>query len=190
MREVRHEKIFYALQRAGPRHGIDRDDHGQHDQHRHHELRHALNAVFHASEDDRQRQRGKHDEADLRRDAVGDKRGKIAVGGQRTAPPERVIGQIFDDPAADDRVIRHDQDRDDCVDPAAEPQPAGCSERLERADRAFARHAAQRRLGDDHGIAERHGQQDIDQQEDPAAVFRGQIREAPDVPKANGRARR
>ena len=190
MREVRHEKIFYALQRAGPRHGIDRDDHGQHDQHRHHELRHALNAVFHASEDDRQRQRGKHDEADLRRDAVGDKRGKIAVGGQRTAPPERVIGQIFDDPAADDRVIRHDEDGDDRVDPAAEREPALFAKGRESAHRALLGHPAQSRLRHDHGIAERHGQQDIDQQEDPAAVFRGQIREAPDVPKANGRARR
>ena len=150
----------------------------------------TLHAVAHTGKDNAQREQAEQQKGQFCLQAVGDKGGEVAVCCQITAAAAQILGQIVDDPAADDRVIRHDQDRNNCIDPPAEPQPAGCSERLERTDRAFARHAAQRRLGDDHGIAERHGQQDIDQQEDPAAVFRGQIREAPDVPKANGRARR
>ena len=188
MLDVRHEEVFDARQRARARHGIDGDDDRQHDQHRHHELGYALDAVFHAREDDRQRQHRKNDEAELRGHAVRDERAEIAVSRELAAVAEDILGQVFDDPAADDRVIRHDEDGDDRVDPAAEFQPAGAAERVERANRALAGHAAERGLCYDHGIAERHGQNDVDEQENTAAVFGGQIRKAPDVAEADGRA--
>ena len=57
-----------------------------------------------------------------------------------------------------------------------------------RPGRSFAGHAADGGLGHDHGIAEGHGQDDIDQQENAAAVLGGQVGKAPDVPQADGRA--
>ena len=58
--------------------------------------------------------------------AAGDKGGEIAVRGQLAAVAADVLGQILDDPAADDRVIGHDQDGDDGVDPAAEANARPC----------------------------------------------------------------
>ena len=103
---------------------------------------------------------------------------------------QQIFGQILDDPAADDRIIGHDQYGDNGVDPAAEAQSGPIAEGLIRADGAFAGHAADGGFDDNHRIAEGHGQDDIDQQENAAAVLCGQIGEAPDVPQPDGRARR
>ena len=54
----------------------------------------------------------------------------------------------------------------------------------------FSGHAANGGLGYDHRIAEGHRQNNVDQQENTAAVFGRQIGKAPDVPQADGRARR
>ena len=184
--KIRHEEIFDARQRARPRDGIPRDQHGEHDEHRHHQPGDALNAVAHARVDDKQRRQREDDEAQLGGQAVGDERAEIAVGRQRVAVAEQVFHQILDDPAADDRVIRHNENRDDGVEPAARRQPARFAEGLKRADGAFAGHAADGGFRDDHGIAEGQRQQDVDQQEDAAAVLGRQIGEAPDVAKAHG----
>ena len=112
---------------------------------------------------------------------------KVAVCGQLTAVAADVVGQIPDDPAADDRVIRHDEDGDDGVYPAAEGAPA-LADGGECAHRAFPGHPAQRRLGNDHGVAEGEGEDDVDEQEDAAAVLGRKIGEAPDVAEAHRRA--
>ena len=56
------------------------------------------------------------------------------------------------------------------------------------AHRAFAGHPAQRRLGHDHGVAEGEGEDDVDEQEDAAAVLGRKIGKAPDVAEAHRRA--
>ena len=96
-----------------------------------------------------------------------------------------IVRQIADDPAADDRIIGHDQDGDDGVDPAAPCKPALFAKGAESAHRAFSGHAAQCGLGHDHRVAEGDRQQDIDEQENAAAVFGRQIGETPDVAQAH-----
>ena len=98
-----------------------------------------------------------------------------------------ILGQIVDDPSADDRIIGDDQDGDDGVDPAAERQPLPLAKMAVSAHRAFAGHPAQRRFGNDHGVAKGDSQQDVDEQKNAAAVFCGQIREAPDVSQPDRR---
>ena len=120
------------------------------------------------------------------RQPAGNERGEIAVARERVAVAQQVFRQILDDPAADDRVIRHDEHRDDGVEPAARRQPARPAERLECADRAFAGHAANRGFRDDHRIAEGQRQKNINQQKNAAAVFGRQIRKAPDVAQPHG----
>ena len=95
-------------------------------------------------------------------------------------------GQVPDDPSADDRVVRHNQNGNDGVDPAAEPQPALFAERRERADRAFAGHTAQCGFRHNHCVAESYGQHNVDQQKNTAAVFGGKVGETPDVAKPDG----
>ena len=98
-----------------------------------------------------------------------------------------ILGQIVDDPSADDRIIGNDQDGDDGVDPAAERQPLPLAKMAVSAHRAFAGHPAQRRFSNDHGVAKGDSQQDVDEQKNAAAVFCGQIREAPDVSQPDRR---
>ena len=96
-----------------------------------------------------------------------------------------ILRQIADDPAADDRIVRHDQNGDDRIDPAAEPQAALFAKGAKGTHRAFVGHAAQCRFGHDHGVAKGDGQHDVHQQKNAAAVFRGEIRKPPDVAKAH-----
>ena len=187
---IGHEEVLYALQRAGTGDGIGADDQRQQHEDGHHDLGDALDAVFNAGEDDDQRQRRKDEEAQLRGKAARDERAKIAVRGHEMRLTQQIFGQILDDPAADDRIVGHDQYGDNGVDPAAEAQSGPIAEGLVRADGTLAGHAADGGFGDDHRIAEGHGQDDIDQQENAAAVLCRQIGEAPDVPQPDGRARR
>ena len=101
--------------------------------------------------------------------------------------PRHIFRQILDDPTANDGIIGHNQNRDDGVDPTAEAQRGPVPERFVSADRAFFGHAADRGFGNDHRVAEGHGQDDVDQQKNAAAVFGGEIGEAPDVSKTYGR---
>ena len=58
-------------------------------------------------------------EADLRGKSVGDKAGEIVVSRECLSVSQKILKQVFDDPAADHGIVRHDQDRDHGVDPAA-----------------------------------------------------------------------
>ena len=188
MGDIGHEEILHTRQRPGPGDGVSRNDDGKHHQNGHHDFGDPFHAVADARKDDRQREDGEDDKADLRRSTIGDERREIAVRGQLLAVPGNVFRQIPDDPAANDRVIGHDEDGDDGVDPAAEREPALFAKGRESAHRALLGHPAQSRLRHDHGIAERERQQNVDEQKDAAAILGRQIRETPDVAKANGRA--
>ena len=181
--EIRHEEILHALQRTRAGDGVARDDDGQHHEDGHHHLGDPLHAVAHACKDDGKGKDGKDDKAYLRRSAAGNEGREVAVCGQLTAVAADVVGQIPDDPAADDRVIRHDKDGDDGVYPAAEGAPA-LADGGECAHRAFLGHPAQRRLGHDHGVAESEGEDDVDEQENAAAVLCCEIGETPDIAEA------
>ena len=101
---------------------------------------------------------------------------------------QHIFRQIFDDPAANDGIIRHDQHRDNRIDPATGRQPAGFSERGKRPDRTFFRHTSQCGLCHDHCVAKGQGQNDVDQQENSSAVLCRQIGESPDVSEPDRRA--
>ena len=53
--KIGHKEVLDALQCTGAGHGIHGDDQRQHHENGHHDLGDALDAVFHAREDDRQR---------------------------------------------------------------------------------------------------------------------------------------
>ena len=178
---VGHQKILHTRQCTGTGDRIARNDQRQHHQHRHHHLGDALHAVAHTSKDNAQREQAEQQKGQFGLQAVGDKAGEVAVCRQIAAAAAQVLGQIVDDPAADDRIIRHDQNGDDGVDPTAKPDALALTEVGVGADRAFVGHTAQRGLGHDHGIAKGDCQQNVYQQKNAAAVFGCQIREAPDV---------
>ena len=63
----------------------------------------------------------------------GDKGGEISVFCQLLAVAFDIFNEILDNPSADYRVIRYDQDGDNGVDPSAEGQPFGFAEGLPKA---------------------------------------------------------
>ena len=112
--------------------------------------------------------------------------GKSVALSWRMSVSQKILKQVFDDPAADHGIVRHDQDRDHGVDPAAERQPLPLAKMAVSAHRAFAGHPAQRRFGNDHGVAKGDSQQDVDEQKNAAAVFCGQMFPNPtDAPAAD-----
>ena len=182
---VGHQEVGHARQRAGPRDRVDRDNDRQHHQHRHHDPGDALDAVAYARKDDAQREERKQQKANLRRGPVRNEGAEIVILCKALGVAAQILKQILDDPAADDRVVRHDQDRDNGVDPAAKAEKAVFLARLGKAavgaDRTFVGHAAQGGLSHNHRVAEGERQHNINQQENTAAVFSRQVREPPDI---------
>ena len=74
-----------------------------------------------------------------------------------------IFNEILDNPSADYRVIRYDQDGNNGVDPSAEGQPFGFAEFAKSAYWAFAGHASKGCFRNDHGVAEGECQNDVDQ---------------------------
>ena len=97
-----------------------------------------------------------------------------------------VFKQVLADPAADNGIVRCNENRDDGVDPSAEFVEGPVSEGAEGADGALSCASSDGRLSDDHGIAEGQGQKDIDQKEYTSAVPCGEIRKAPDIAETDG----
>ena len=178
---VRHQEISDAGQCARARDRIARNDHRKHHQHRHHHLGNTLHAVAHTGKDDGQRKGREDQKAHLCRQSAGNEIGKITVLRKLTAMAADILRQIADDPAADDRIVRHDQNGNDRIDPAAKPQAALFAKSSKGTHRAFVGHAAQCRFGHDHRVAKGDGQHDVHQQKNAAAVFRGEVRKPPDV---------
>ena len=79
-----------------------------------------LNVLMqHAGKNDGQRDECKNDKANFGGHAVRDEHRKISVLRKLCSVAANVLKKIFDDPAADNGIIRHDQDWDNGVNPAA-----------------------------------------------------------------------
>ena len=187
--EVGDQQIFDALH--GPRScaGINRNNHGQNDQDRHHEFGYPLNSVADAQINDDHDRAGKDQEKELCLQAVADEIRKVSVLGHGLRLAGKIAHHIFDDPAADGGIIGHDQHGNDGVDPAAQLQGEPVAEKTKGSDRALFGHTSDGSLRHDHGIAEGQRQNDIDQQEDPPAVFGRQIGKPPDIAQSHRSAR-
>ena len=160
----------------------DEDGRQQGDE-RHHEPRDLFNAALHAVVDDQRRDGHEKEGKDDRGDRRGDKVGKIAVLRGGLCLPGQVDHGILRDPAADDRVVGHDQHRHE-EGQDAEEFPLRVQLGV-RADGAFVRPAADGNVGGQQREAERQHQHEVDQQEQPAAVLRREIGEAPEIPDAD-----
>ena len=101
-----------------------------------------------------------------------------------------IFNKIFDDPSADHGVVGNDQDRDNGIQPPANGKGNGFSKEMKRTYRTFAGHTSKRGFSYDHGVTEGQCQQNIDKQENTAAVFGRKIWKTPYISKTNGGTRR
>ena len=143
IRRIRDQEILHAAQCSRSGNRIDCDDHGQHYQDRHHNAGYALDTVADTGVDDSQSTQSEYDKAQLCRDTIGNKRGKITVRCQIMSVTLGIFHQIFDHPSADDGIIRNDQNRNNSVDPSAEGQPFGFPEGMKGTYGTFTCHASQ-----------------------------------------------
>ena len=97
--------------RAVQRQGINGDDHHQHQQNGHHKPGYLLDTILHAVVHDQRRhahkQQGKHHRGYRR----GDKSGEVVILGSRLGLSRHIHHCIFRDPAANHRIVGHDQHR-------------------------------------------------------------------------------
>ena len=194
---MRRNKIQKALQSRArhtvcvhifERQRIPGNHNHQHQQHRHHEFRHLFNAAFHAVINNQRRRRHKQKRKHDRRNRRGDKAHKIAVLRRGSGLPGHIDERIFCNPAADDRVVGHDQHRHE-EGQNAEELPlrvhfSVCT------DGAFLRPAPDGNVRSEKGKAEGQHQRQIDDQEKSAAVLCRQIRKAPEIADADRASRR
>ena len=169
--------------RVGERQGEDGDghDHDQHDRHQY--LGTLLNSLLHAVKDDPGRQQHKDGGVERGLGWRSDEVRKEAVLGRRAALSGQVDHDIAGDPAADDRVIGHDQHRH---------QESQNSQKLPFGthlgvgpDGILTGPAADGYIGGQQCKAESKGQDQIDQNKKTAAVLGGQIWEAPEIADAH-----
>ena len=193
--EVRQQVVADA--RPGPRqaHDVDRDADREDEQERHEDEVRFLDAVLDAEDDDRRAAEDEEDAVAERRERRGDEareelRGVHSLGSHQFCSRKghlRVGGEILDHPAADDAVVRDDQDRDDRREETEEAPPA-VELRVGR-QLALLGLAPDGNLGQHQREAERRHQDQVDEEEGSAAVLGREIRETPEVSETNRRRR-
>ena len=165
----------------------DRDghDHDQHDRHQY--LGTLLNSLLHAVKDDPGRQQHKDCGVERGLGWRSDEVRKEAVLGRRAALSGQVDHDITGDPAADDRVIGHDQHRHQESQNSQET-PLGAHLGV-GPDGILTGPAADRDIAGQQREAESESQDKIDQNEEAAAVLSRQIGETPEIADADRAAR-
>ena len=102
--------------------------------------------------------------------------------------PRKIRNSILRDPSADNRIVGHDQHRHE-KGQDAEEFPLRIHRRI-GTDGALLRASSDRDVGGQQREAEGQHQHEIDQQEEPTAVLRCEVRETPEITDADGTAGR
>ena len=205
-RRIGHQIVTESRPRAGQKGAVDADPDDQHHQHRHQHLVEAFDPLADPARDHRGGDREKDQERDRRllprTDEVlevcrrsgdrptADRRHRVLVEGRDRFQRQR--RDVTGHPAADHRIIGHDDHRHQRVDPAADPQRSQkggmtAAEFAEGADRSAAGHASETDLRDQQRVAEGKHQHQIGGEKDPAAVLGGEVGETPDVAQSDRR---
>ena len=168
-------------------HGVDGDNDDQNQKDRHHPFGDGLDSVLDSVVDDKGRHRHENQGVRHRRHRGGDKGGKIVIPGGSLGGSGQVNHGVFGDPAADDRVVSHNQDRDD-KGQDTQKLPLRVHFRVS-ADGAFFRAPPDGDIRGQQGKAEGQHQRKVDDQKQAAAVLRCQIGEAPQISHAHSASR-
>ena len=168
--------------------GVPRNHNHQHQQNRHHTPGHPLNAALNAVVHDQRRHPGEQQGEHNGRNRGSDKGSEVAILGGGFRLSGQVHQGVFGDPAADHRIVGHDQHRHQ---EGNDPQelPFWIHFRVS-ADGALFCPAADGNIGHQQGKAKGQHQGEIDQQEQSAPVLGRQVGKPPQVPHPNSAPRR
>ena len=184
--EVGGDIIQQSVDRAGKGQRVDGQRDGHDDERRHHDEIGFLDAAFDAERDDDEGSRHEDRHEHEARHGTRDEPCEISVAGDGGRLGD--IGErIFGHPAADDAVVRRDDEghegRQDADGQVLTPEMG------EGADRRQLRAATERDFENQHRYAEREDEHDIGEKEHASAVLGRKIREAPHIAQADRRCR-
>lgn len=163
----------------------NRYDHDQHD--RHQNFGTLLNSLLNAVENDPGRQQHEDHRIESRLARRSDEIREETVRSSQLILPGQIAHDVACDPAADDRVVGHDQHRDQESQDSQET-PLGAHSSI-GFDGILAGPAADCDVAGQQREAESKSQDKIDQNEEAAAVFGCQIGKAPEIADADRAAR-
>ena len=163
----------------GKREREDGDADGKHDQNGHEDLARALDALLHARRDDERGEGQEEQREHQRSDGRGDERGEEPVGRRINARSRDEDEEILEHPAANDHVVHEDDGRNDERELAQETE-LGLGGLIGVEGRQ-ARTAAKRHLARHDGVSESENQDEVDDQEQAAAVLCRDGGETPQV---------
>ena len=182
---------------AGQHDRIDGQNHNGHEQARHHDLRHALDAVLQAQANDKKADAANNDHPEQHLERVAEQCRERLLGGARRAcgsrgaEPRELAGchfeRVGDHPAGDGGVEHHQNEIAGEREPFI-PMPFGAFglQNVVASRAAFLARAAHGIFHDQDGQAENHQEHQVEQHKRRAAIFAAYIRETPYVAKANG----
>ena len=181
MTEIRNKEILHSFQCPGPGHRINSNDYCQYNQNRHHDLGHTFHAILNTTENNGKNQNCKNNKPELCLPWIRNEITEIPILCKYLYISADVLHKILHYPSANGAVIRHDQHRNHCIQPAAYficfPFPKG----FKSTNRAFPGHPSNRSLWHDQYITKGSSKKNIDQQKDPSAIFCRQIWKTPDI---------
>ena len=151
---------------------------------RHNDLGKLFNALFHAAVDHKGGNSQKHQHKEDGGSLGGNEGCEEAISRGGGPGSGQINCGIFENPAADDRVVGHDQGRYQ-EGHVAQEFPLG-PDRTKGMEGAGLGSSADGHIGGEQGKAEGQHQHQIGQQEDAAAVLGGEIGKPPDVANTNG----
>ena len=151
-------------------------------------LRELFDTFFHSAKHDSRRKRDENERENYRSDGRSDKIRKIVASRKSRAVAYNVFDEVFGNPAADYRVVRHNQRGNDKRQ-YSEEFPFFVH-RPERIKRVLLRFSSDGDVGRNQNESERKHQHEVNYQEQSAAVFRAKIRKTPDVSHAYRASRR
>ena len=166
--------------------GITGNDHYQYQQDGHHNAGDLFNTALYAMVDNKGGDSHKEKRINDRDFGGGNEGVKIAIPGSGTGLPGEEHHSVFGDPPANDRVVGHDEHRHQEGESAQKP-PAGAHFGI-GANGALLGFTADGNIGGEQGKAKGKHQHQINDEEQTAAIFGGQIRESPQISHADGAA--
>ena len=151
---------------------------------RHQDLRDRLDALIHTSVNDHSRCAKENHIKDDWLHISGDEASEEGIIRSGNSLPRNKDCGIFQDPAADDRIVGKDEERHDSGN-HAQPVPFASSQRAVCSKRALFGLSSDTALTHQQGETEGHDQDQVDDQKQSAPVLCCQIWESPQVPQSD-----
>lgn len=186
-REIGHQIIGSAIERARLAERVDNQDDRHDDKRWHHDQVSLLNTALDAARHDEEHDSHEDEEPDIRLKTAGDEAREVRTAiADHGCGIEEIRTDVLRHPATDHAIVRRDDERNERSQDANEG--ILLAEQLERADGRLARLTTERDLDKQKRQTKGEHEHQVGEQEHTATILRRQIREAPQITQADRRS--